>query len=166
MRLQKTKTPLDAASYVNIGLYNWHRNGCCAMKPKGQKSYCIWGEGPSPFPGLGISYTTDIDQVRPLRPPFYPLRPPFLPLLLFLPSSSSTRLLLLLFLLFLRMTTRFPAPLPSHATDYTITPLLFTLLFMSIRMAGIVYAGSLECSLRGDQPSIKRFNVDAAAGQR
>jgi len=62
VRLQKTKTPLDAASYVNIGLYNWHRNGCCAMKPKGQKSYCIWGEGPSPFPGLGISYTTDIDQ--------------------------------------------------------------------------------------------------------
>jgi hypothetical protein len=70
VRLQKTKTPLDAASYVNIGLYNWHRNGCCAMKPKGQKSYCIWGEGPSPFPGLGISYTTDIDQVLPPAPLF------------------------------------------------------------------------------------------------
>lgn len=32
------------------------------MKPKGEKTYCIWGEGPSPFPGLGISYTTDVDE--------------------------------------------------------------------------------------------------------
>ena len=32
------------------------------MMPKGQRSYCIWGEGPGPFPGLGISYTTDIDS--------------------------------------------------------------------------------------------------------
>jgi len=31
------------------------------MKPKGQKSFCIFGEGPSPLPGLGIAYTTDID---------------------------------------------------------------------------------------------------------
>lgn len=29
---------------------------------QGQPSYCIWGEGPSPFPGLGISVTTDIDK--------------------------------------------------------------------------------------------------------
>ena len=31
------------------------------MAPRGQKSYCIWGEGPSPFPGLGISSTLNID---------------------------------------------------------------------------------------------------------
>jgi len=30
------------------------------MRPKGERSYCIWGEGPGPFPGLGISYTEDI----------------------------------------------------------------------------------------------------------
>jgi hypothetical protein len=59
--LAKTQTPLDLASYVYIGTYPWHRNACCVMKPKGQRSYCIWGEGPDPFPGLGISYTTDID---------------------------------------------------------------------------------------------------------
>ena len=32
------------------------------MRPKGQRSYCVWGEGPDPFPGLGLSYTTDIDS--------------------------------------------------------------------------------------------------------
>ena len=32
------------------------------MRPKGERSYCIWGEGPGPLPGLGISYTTDIDS--------------------------------------------------------------------------------------------------------
>ena len=59
--LAKTQTPLDLGSYVYIGTYPWHRNACCMMQPKGQRSYCIWGEGPDPFPGLGISYTTDID---------------------------------------------------------------------------------------------------------
>eukprot|EP00730_Choanoeca_flexa_P018838 TRINITY_DN9181_c0_g1_i2.p1 TRINITY_DN9181_c0_g1~~TRINITY_DN9181_c0_g1_i2.p1 ORF type:complete len:711 (+),score=151.33 TRINITY_DN9181_c0_g1_i2:248-2134(+) len=60
--LLKTQTPLDEDSYQFIGTYSWHRNACCMMKPKGQRTYCIWGEGPSPFPGLGISYTTDIDK--------------------------------------------------------------------------------------------------------
>lgn len=32
------------------------------MQPRGKRSFCIWGEGPDPFPGLGISYTTDIDS--------------------------------------------------------------------------------------------------------
>ena len=34
------------------------------MKPRGQKSYCFWGFGPNePYlPGLGVSYTTDIDS--------------------------------------------------------------------------------------------------------
>ena len=50
-----------ADSWQAIGTYPWHRNGCCAMAPRGQKSYCIWGEGPSPFPGLGISSTLNID---------------------------------------------------------------------------------------------------------
>jgi hypothetical protein len=62
VRLARTQTPLVASSWKPIGTYAWHRNGCCAMMPKGQRSYCIWGEGPSPFPGLGISYTTDIDK--------------------------------------------------------------------------------------------------------
>ena len=60
--LAKTKTPLDATSWEPVATLNWHRNGCCVMNPKGQKSYCMWGEGPSPFPGLGLSYTTDIDS--------------------------------------------------------------------------------------------------------
>ena len=34
------------------------------MAPRGQKSYCIWGEGPSPFPGLGISSTLNIDASK------------------------------------------------------------------------------------------------------
>ena len=59
--LAKTQTPLDAASWKPLATLPWHRNGCCIMRPRGQKSYCMWGEGPSPFPGLGISYTTDID---------------------------------------------------------------------------------------------------------
>eukprot|EP01065_Artemidia_motanka_P003021 TRINITY_DN11430_c0_g1_i1.p1 TRINITY_DN11430_c0_g1~~TRINITY_DN11430_c0_g1_i1.p1 ORF type:complete len:217 (+),score=47.29 TRINITY_DN11430_c0_g1_i1:40-651(+) len=50
VRLVRTKTPLDASSWQEVGTYPWHRNGCCAMKPKGQRSYCIWGEGPDPFP--------------------------------------------------------------------------------------------------------------------
>jgi hypothetical protein len=39
-------------------------NACCIMRPRGQKSYCLWGFGPNePYlPGLGISYTTDIDS--------------------------------------------------------------------------------------------------------
>ena len=61
VRLARTQTPLDASSWEAIGTFPWHRNGCCAMAPKGERSYCIWGEGPDPFPGLGISYTTDID---------------------------------------------------------------------------------------------------------
>lgn len=62
VRLARTRTPLNASSWVPIGTYPWHRNGCCAMRPKGERSYCIWGEGPDPFPGLGVSYTTDIDS--------------------------------------------------------------------------------------------------------
>ena len=62
VRLARTQTPLEAASWAPIGTYPWHRNGCCAMRPRGKRSYCIWGEGPGPFPGLGISYTTDIDE--------------------------------------------------------------------------------------------------------
>ena len=62
VRLARTRTPLNASSWTAIGTYPWHRNGCCAMRPKGERSYCIWGEGPVPFPGLGISFTTDIDS--------------------------------------------------------------------------------------------------------
>lgn len=62
VRLARTRTPLNASSWEPIGTFPWHRNGCCAMRPKGERSYCIWGEGPDPFPGLGISYTTDIDS--------------------------------------------------------------------------------------------------------
>lgn len=62
VRLAKTRTPLAASSWQPLVQLPWHRNGCCAMRPRGQRSYCIWGEGPSPFAGLGISYTTDIDS--------------------------------------------------------------------------------------------------------
>ena len=59
--LASSATPWNGSSWQAIGTYPWHRNGCCMMAPRGQKSYCIWGEGPGPFPGLGISVTTDID---------------------------------------------------------------------------------------------------------
>lgn len=62
--LSKTATPLVADSWEHIGTYPWHRNGCCTMKPKGERSFCIFGEGPGPLPGLGIAYTTDIDEGR------------------------------------------------------------------------------------------------------
>lgn len=62
VRLAKTQTPLVAASWKVLQTLPWHRNGCCAMAPRGQKSYCIWGEGPDPSPGLGIWSTTDIDS--------------------------------------------------------------------------------------------------------
>ena len=68
VRLAKTQTPLVASSWKVLATLPWHRNGCCMPKPKGEKTYCLWGEGqpastggPSPFPGLGISYTTDLD---------------------------------------------------------------------------------------------------------
>jgi predicted GH43/DUF377 family glycosyl hydrolase len=60
VQLSRTKTPLDASSYEYINTLPWHRNGCCFIKPKGQKTYCYWGEGPGPFEGLGISVTEDI----------------------------------------------------------------------------------------------------------
>ena len=60
VQLSRTKTPLNASSYEYIATLPWHRNGCCWIRPKGEKTYCMWGEGPSPLPGLGISTTTDI----------------------------------------------------------------------------------------------------------
>ena len=48
------------APRTRTGTYPWHRNGCCLLKPQGQTSFCIFGEGPSPLPGLGIAATTDI----------------------------------------------------------------------------------------------------------
>jgi hypothetical protein len=64
--LSRTKTPIDAASWEHVtgGTYPWHRNGCCFMQPKGQKTYCIFGESGSEGPGsgLGIAYTTDISS--------------------------------------------------------------------------------------------------------
>jgi len=60
VQLSRTKTPLDASSYEYVTTLPWHRNGCCWIRPKGEKSYCMWGEGPSPFLGLGISTTEDI----------------------------------------------------------------------------------------------------------
>ena len=78
--LSKTKTPLIASSWQIITHLPWVRNGCCHMKPKGQKSYCLFGSGPDGCPnpafeppeprvgcqgflsGVGIAYTTDIDS--------------------------------------------------------------------------------------------------------
>ena len=34
------------------------------MRKRGDKSFCIWGEGPDPFPGLAISSTVNIDDGR------------------------------------------------------------------------------------------------------
>jgi hypothetical protein len=75
--LAKTTTPLDAASWKPLATLNWHRNGCCIMRARGQRSYCMWGEGPGPFPGLGISCVA------------HPVpRPPPPPPLAFSPSSG------------------------------------------------------------------------------
>eukprot|EP01051_Picozoa_sp_SAG22_P015085 SAG22_NODE_1922_length_3307_cov_1.973504_3_plen_480_part_00 len=64
--LSRTKTPLLPESWAHVpgGTYPWHRNGCCHLKPAGQKSFCIWGESGTEGPGsgLGISYTTDISK--------------------------------------------------------------------------------------------------------
>lgn len=88
--LARSQTPLDARSWQHISTYNWHRNGssctlqllhparpyptksfkvapflqtgCCIMRPVGQPSYCIYGEGPGPLPGLGIAMTTNINE--------------------------------------------------------------------------------------------------------
>ena len=61
--LSKSDTPTITGSWKTIARMPWYRNACCIMKPRGQKSYCLWGFGPNePYlPGLGISYTTDID---------------------------------------------------------------------------------------------------------
>ncbi len=58
----RTRTPLDFASFEMIASLPWHRNGCCVVRPVGAKSFCMWGEGPGPFPGLGISYTTNFSS--------------------------------------------------------------------------------------------------------
>ena len=59
--LSRTQTPLNATSWEHIATLPWHRNGCCYPQPSGQRTYCMWGEGgPSPFPGLGISWTNDL----------------------------------------------------------------------------------------------------------
>lgn len=59
--LSRSKTPLVVSTWEHISAYPWHRNGCCTPFKAGSKStYCIFGEGPSPLPGLGISYTDDI----------------------------------------------------------------------------------------------------------
>ena len=64
--LSKSDSPLTQGSWKVIGRMPWYRNACCIMKPRGQKSYCIWGFGmlgnEQYLPGLGISYTTDIDS--------------------------------------------------------------------------------------------------------
>ena len=62
VQLSRTRTPLNASSYEKISVLPWHRNGCCIIRPRGQLTFCIWGEGGDggPFPGLGISVTTDI----------------------------------------------------------------------------------------------------------
>jgi len=62
VQLSKSKTPLNASSWEYIVTLPWHRNGCCMPRPKGDKTVCIFGEGPGPFPGLGIAVTTDIDS--------------------------------------------------------------------------------------------------------
>eukprot|EP00658_Telonema_sp_P-2_P073583 TRINITY_DN62677_c0_g1_i1.p1 TRINITY_DN62677_c0_g1~~TRINITY_DN62677_c0_g1_i1.p1 ORF type:complete len:308 (+),score=51.27 TRINITY_DN62677_c0_g1_i1:91-1014(+) len=58
VQLSRTVTPLVPGSWERIATLPWHRNGCCLVRPGG-RSWCMWGEGPSPFPGLGISYTDD-----------------------------------------------------------------------------------------------------------
>ena len=60
VQLSKTTTPLDASSWKPVATLPWHRNGCCLPGP--DATYCMWGEGPGPFPGLGISKTSDLSS--------------------------------------------------------------------------------------------------------
>lgn len=60
VQLSRTKTPLNASSWEYVATLPWHRNGCCWIRPKGEQTYCMFGEGPDPLQGLGISTTTDI----------------------------------------------------------------------------------------------------------
>jgi predicted GH43/DUF377 family glycosyl hydrolase len=58
VQLSKSTTPLDASSWKPVATLPWHRNGCCL--PSANATYCMWGEGPGPFPGLGMSVTSDL----------------------------------------------------------------------------------------------------------
>ena len=60
VKLARSRQPLNASSWQPVAALPWHRNGCCIRKPKGERTYCVFGEGPGPLPGLGISYTTDL----------------------------------------------------------------------------------------------------------
>jgi len=63
VKFAKTKTPLNASSWQHITTLPWHRNGCCTLPQSSTDLfYCIWGEGPDPFPGLGISTTKSLDN--------------------------------------------------------------------------------------------------------
>ena len=62
VQLSRTKTPLNVSSWDRVATLPWHRNGCCHIRKKGQMSVCMWGEGPGPFPGLGISTTQDFSS--------------------------------------------------------------------------------------------------------
>jgi hypothetical protein len=66
--LSRSDSPLTQGSWKIVRREPWARNACCLMKPRGEKSYCIWGmdnpdkQPPKFIPGLGISWTTDIDN--------------------------------------------------------------------------------------------------------
>eukprot|EP00756_Hemistasia_phaeocysticola_P055020 Hpha_TRINITY_DN30935_c0_g1::TRINITY_DN30935_c0_g1_i1::g.112389::m.112389 len=62
VQFSRSRTPTVASSWERIATLPWHRNGCCVVRPVGQRTVCIWGEGPGPFPGLGISTTTNFSS--------------------------------------------------------------------------------------------------------
>ena len=66
--LSRSDSPLTQGSWQAVRREPWVRNACCLMRPRGERSYCIWGlDNPDKqpkglIPGLGISWTTDIDE--------------------------------------------------------------------------------------------------------
>ena len=66
--LSRSDSPLTQGSWQVVRREPWVRNACCLMRPRGERSYCIWGmDNPDKqpkglIPGLGISWTTDIDH--------------------------------------------------------------------------------------------------------
>jgi len=66
--LRKTQTPANITSWVPLGIFPWHRNGCVLLRETGPH-YCLFGEAP-PLPGIGIASTTDLETYKVLNPKY------------------------------------------------------------------------------------------------
>jgi len=66
--LRKTQTPDNPNSWVKVGLFPWHRNGCMLLRET-PPHYCLFGESP-PLAGVGIASTMDIETFKVMNSTF------------------------------------------------------------------------------------------------